>query len=354
MQQNRMEQVQCLACARAVLLGIGLHVLGGCASASKPEVKSVAAMAEHRASAARPESDSAGQRFKECPGCPEMVVLPAGTFTMGAPQSEASRDDEGPQHPVTIERPFAIGVAAVTRGEYGMFVRETHARTGDGCYVLAAGGGDAEKRADASWLDPGMNQTDRDPVVCVSWEDAMAYVVWINGKVTSRAREEGPYRLPTEAEWEYAAHAGTTTRYWWGDSAGSVCRYANGADLAAQRANPEWTAAECDDGYVSTSPSGTFVANGFGLYDMAGNVSQWIEDCYHDDYAGAPDDGSAWTSGACDRRVVRGGSWHSAPGDLRVARRGGFPSDLRSDAVGFRVVRTVDYRPGANTVLQGQ
>lgn len=338
-----MEQVQRLACTRAVLIAIGFHILGGCTSASKPEVKSVEAMLKHPpADAARPKSASTGQRFKECPECPEMIVLPAGAFKMGAPQSEAVRDNEGPQHRVTIERPFAIGIAAVTRGEYGMFVREAQTRVGDGCYVWA-GGSDAEKEADASWHNPGANQTDRDPVVCVNWEDAAAYVAWINGKVTLRAREDAPYRLPTEAEWEYAAHAGTTTRHWWGGSADSVCRYANGADLSAQKAYPDWTAAGCDDGYVSTSPSGTFAANGFGLYDMAGNASQWIEDCYHDDYTGAPADGSAWTSDTCDRRVVRGGSWHSAPADLRVARRGGFLSSLRSDAVGFRVVRILDY-----------
>jgi formylglycine-generating enzyme required for sulfatase activity len=176
----------------------------------------------------------------------------------------------------------------------------------------------------------------------VNWDDAKAYVAWM-------ARKTGKtYRLLTEAEWEYAARGrtepGQYPRYFFGDDEKDLCRYGNGADHAAKSSVPgakDWPVAPCNDGYAYTSPVGSFAANGFGLYDMLGNAWQWTEDCYHDSYNGAPSDGSAWTTGDCSRRVLRGGSWSSLPSRLRVADRfWGFAVD-RGNFDGFRLGRTL-------------
>ena len=159
------------------------------------------------------------------------------------------------------------------------------------------------------------------PVINVSWDDAQQYVAWFS-KMTGR-----PYRLLTEAEWEYAARAGSTTAYFWGDEIGKG--NANCTGCGSQWDNRQ------------TSPVGSFKPNAFGLYDMAGNVWQWVQDCYHDNYDGAPTDGSAWTIGDCSRRVVRGGSWYNDPQDLRSANRLWFSTDGRMPHIGFRLGRTL-------------
>ena len=159
------------------------------------------------------------------------------------------------------------------------------------------------------------------PVINVSWDDAQQYAAWFS-KMTGQ-----PYRLLTEAEWEYAARAGSTTVYYWGDEIGNGNANCNGC-------GSQWDNRQ-------TSPVGSFKPNAFGLYDMTGNVWQWVQDCYHDDYKGAPTDGSGWTSGDCSRRVVRGGSWGGNPRGRRSATRDASSSDYRSDNVGFRVGRTL-------------
>jgi formylglycine-generating enzyme required for sulfatase activity len=268
-----------------------------------------------------------------------MVVIPAGHFTMGSTPAETSRENlkdewarwEHPQHEVQL-RSFALAKYDVTRGDYAQFVQAT-GHSGAGCFVFNGQG--FAKSDTADWRSPGFDQTDRDPVVCVDHDDAEAYVRWYSSKMGHE------YRLPTEAEWEYAARAGTTTARYWGDDAGNQCSYANGADQAAGRQFPKWTVASCSDGYVFTSPVGTFQPNAWGLYDMLGNVWQWTQDCWNESYTGAPTDGSAWTTGNCGRRVVRGGSWYDNPADLRSANRGRNVTGGRSSPLGFRLARTL-------------
>ncbi len=262
-----------------------------------------------------------GSRFQDCADCPEMVVIPAGTFTMGSPASETGRgSDEGPQRSVTLAAPLAVGRFHVTVAEYRAFVTATGSRGDDGWRT-------------ASYK--GQGQGDRHPVVNVSWEDAQAYVQWLSQRTGKR------YRLLTEAEWEYAARAGTTTSRWWGDGEAGQCAAANGTDLTAKDAEPSRTVASCRDGFLFTSPVGTFAPNRFGLHDMAGNAWQWVEDCYADSYVGASSDASiAQTSRGCDQRVLRGGSWLIFPQFLRSASRFGDTPGFRIDDTGFRIVRT--------------
>ena len=243
----------------------------------------------------------AGAVFRDCAECPEMVVVPAGEFMMGSPPSEEGRgNSEGPVHRVTIAEPFAVGKYEVTFEEW------------DAC---VSGGGCGGHRPD----DEGWGRG-RQPVINVSWEDAQAYVDWLSRKTGE------DYRLLSEAEWEYAARAGTTTRYHWGD------------DIGRNRAN---CYGDCGDSWEFTAPVGSFAANGFGLHDMHGNAWEWVEDCWNGSYAGAPTDGSAWESGDCDRRVLRGGSSRYDPVFLRAANRLGYESGSRFNYYGFRVARTL-------------
>ena len=229
-----------------------------------------------------------------------MIFIPAGEFTMGSPAAEQGRDpNEGPQHRVTIAKPFAVSKYDVTYADW------------DACVSVGAC---------PKVTNTGFGRDTR-PVINVNWDDAQTYVAWLS-KMTGQ-----PYRLLTEAEWEYAARAGTTTAYYWGDDIGKGNANCNGC-------GSQWDAKQ-------TSPVGSFAANQFGLYDMAGNVLQWSQDCYRGNYDGAPTDGSAWTSGGCSNRVVRGGSWGNSPQLLRSAVRYRGPSVGRSSALGFRVGRTL-------------
>ena len=275
----------------------------------------------------------AGTKLRDCPECPEMVVVPAGSFMMGSPGEAGRDDDEGPVHRVAIGYPIAVGVNEVTRGEFARFVEATGRSTGNACRTYE--GGEFEERFDRHWRNPGFSQTDEHPVVCVNWNDAQAYVRWLS-------RETGEwYRLLSESEWEYVARAETGTARYWGEGEEDQCRYANGADREAKRRNSEWTTVDCDDGHYWTSPVGSYEANGFGLRDVLGNVWEWVEDCGSGSYDGAPADGSAWESGDCSERVLRGGSWSDRPGTLRSALRNSGPAGLRDDESGFRVARRI-------------
>jgi formylglycine-generating enzyme required for sulfatase activity len=279
--------------------------------------------------------------FKECENCPEMVVVPAGSFTVGSPKTEPGRyDDEEPQHTVKIDKPFAVGRLHVTRGQFAAFVEATHYDAGSKCYAFD--NGQWGERSDRSWRNPGFAQEDSHPAVCLNWNDAKAYVDWL-AKKTGKA-----YRLLSEAEWEYAARARTTPgaypRFWFGNDEKDLCKYGNGADQQAHSSiegAKGWTVAPCNDGYAYTSPAGHFPANEFGLNDMFGNAWQWTADCYNGTYDKAPTDGTAWTTGDCGPRVVRGGSWVNLPRNLRAAGRGRNTSDYRGDNNGFRVGRTL-------------
>jgi formylglycine-generating enzyme required for sulfatase activity len=241
--------------------------------------------------------------FKECAHCPEMVVVPAGKFSMGSPASEPGHGaDEVPQHTVAIARRFAVDRFEVTFDEW------------DAC--AADGGCNGYKPSDEGW------GRGRRPVVYVSWDDANAYAAWLSKK-TGKS-----YRLLSESEYEYAARAGRQTAYPWGNAIGT-----NKANCHA--CGSQWDARQ-------TAPVGSFAANRFGLYDMVGNVREWTEDCYHDSYSGAPADGSAWIEDAdCGNRVVRGGSWLIAPAFLRSASRYWFTTGYRLRYLGFRVARTL-------------
>ena len=253
-----------------------------------------------------------GTKFRDCDECPELVVVPAGSFLMGSPVTEKGRyRDEEPVHQVTFDQRFAVGKYEVTRGEYMQFVFDTEHSTTSSCTIYEEG--EWKERSGHSWRNPGYPQTERDPVVCVSWKDAQAYVKWLSKK-TGKA-----YRLLSEAEWEYVARAGTTTPF------------STGVTISTEQAN-----------YHSsrTVPVGSFKPNAFGLHDLHGNVWEWVADCWNGSYAGAPTDGRAWESGECRLRVVRGGSWNE-PNALRSADRFGLASDVRYSIDGFRVARSL-------------
>ena len=249
-----------------------------------------------------------GRIIRDCDVCPEMVVVPPGSFMMGSPDSEAGRlSREGPQHRVTIDYAFAVGVYEVTFEEWDACVR------GGGC--------DGHEPLDRGW------GRSRRPVIVVSWDDAWRYADWL----TEQTGEE--YRLLSEAEWEYVARARTETARYWGDSESEQCRYANGDDDDLS----------CSDGYFEkTAPVGSFQPNGFRLYDVLGNVWEWVDDCWNGDYERAPFDGSTWYGGDCSRRVLRGGSWSFGPDDLRSAYRGWDCAGVLGSVDGFRLARTIN------------
>jgi len=293
---------------------------------------------------AQVQTPARGTSFRDCPdGCPEMVVVQQGSFTMGAPAGEEARENlpdqfrghSVPQHLITIGHEFAIGKFDVTRDEYAQFVAETNRPDPDSCITVNAAG-TGFIATNINWRSPGFPQTGRDPVVCVSWDDAQAYVAWLSAKTGH------VYRLPTEAEWEYAARAGTTTARYASDDPAELCRYTNVADLDYGEQHPGDSGGNlpCRDGYVFTSPAGSFPPNPFGLYDMLGNVMDWNEDCWNVNYGGAPTDGTAWQSGDCGRRLMRGGSWDASLSVVRAAYRRGVPTFYRVATFGFRVART--------------
>ena len=229
----------------------------------------------------------AGTTFRDCPMCPEMVVVPSGRFQMGSPSSEAGRrGNEGPVHEVTIAGPFAVGVYEVTFEEW------------DAC--VSSGGCGGYRPSDSGW---GRGKR---PVINMSWNDAQRYVRWLSGRTGKR------YRLLSEAEWEYVARAGTTTVYWWGD------------DIGRSRANCDGCGSRWDN--ERTAPVGSFSPNAFGLQDVHGNVWEWVEDCYE---------------GGCRGRLLRGGSWGDEPRILRSAISFWSTSGARYGDAGFRVARTL-------------
>jgi len=316
----------------------------------------------------------ARKSFRDCAECPEMVVIPGGRFTMGSPKDEPGHFySEWPQRQVTIHQ-FAAGKFDVTRGEWASFVKATNRTTPDGC---GFSGFPEKDEARASWRKLGFPQDDQHPVVCVTWEDAQDYAQWLSQRTRHR------YRLLSEAEWEYAARAGTSTPYPWGTNASHD--YANygtekccGDGLALGR-----------DKWVYTSPVGSFPPNAFGLYDMNGNVLQFVQDCFSPSYTGLPTDGSAYQKDddlteqklrdfvtdyctqdvldghrdtakldkcvkgfmsdfagrrSCSFRMLRGGDWGDPPKEIRSAFRnfGPPPWMTRSAGVGFRVARTLN------------
>ena len=278
-----------------------------------------------------------GKAFRDCIAlrsaeeCPEMVVVASGSFTMGSPASEEERyDAEGPQHRVTISQSFAVGKYEVTREEFARFVEATGRSLGDSCWTFENGGW--KERSGRGWRSPGYRQTGRDPVVCVNWDDARAYMSWLSRRTGKQSGKQ--YRLLTEAEWEYAARAGTTGPFHFGSTIST--------DQANYNGNFTYGSGRKGVYREKTVPVGSFPPNSFGLYDMHGNVFEWVEDCWHDSYSGSPSDGSAWTDGGdCTIRVLRGGSWSFKPRGLRSANRYWNFTGNRSYVTGFRIARTL-------------
>lgn len=315
------------------------------ARAISPSLAGLAGFEEQLTNARLYASYKPGQvfsdRYVDLPGkTPAMVVIPTGTFEMGAGDSER-RDAELPQHEVTISKGFAMAQSAITVAQFREFVRASgyvpdSVKLG-GASVYDERSGVMRDDAHASWQDDyaGHPAADDLPVVNISWNDAEAYAAWLSQR-TGKA-----YRLPSEAEFEYALRGGTSTRYWWGD--GSPQRLVENVTGAGDRSlnGRSWSHAfrGYHDGYWGPAPVMRFAANPFGLYDIDGNVSEWVQDCWHENYIRAPDDGSAWVNPGCTARVVRGGSWGSSPEQVRSAYRQGATSDVRSGRVGFRVVR---------------
>ena len=274
------------------------------------------------------------RELQDCPQCPRMVVIPAGTYEMGSQSGEGAHD-EVHRHRVKLPEPIAIGMFEVTRGEFHHFLEETNRSGGSACWHYDG----VETREGPGPTDPGFVQGDGEPMVCVSWTDAQAYVEWLSTKTRKR------YRLLSESEWEYAARGGSAEPPREHQSRSGLCQRANGADQALTTHYPDWfeLSAACDDGHVHTAETGSYGPNELGLHDMLGNAREWVQDCWHRDYDGAPADGSAWTDGDnCALRVLRGGSWLDGPGGVRATARDKGTTGIRFSANGFRVARALD------------
>lgn len=322
---------------------------------------------------ARAQHLPAGAVFRDCPTCPEMVVVPPGTFMMGSTEADSAREmaaeapnefgflwlfgmdtrqlaartmaHEHPQHRVVIETQFALGRFPITVGQFAEFVAETH-RSAGRCFLWGLHRPRIPIVNDA-WRSPGFSQTAENPVVCISWRDAKAYVAWLNKKIPSPDGAGDLYRLPSEAEWEYAARAGTATTRWWGNDIGDGLSWCDGCG------DPYWPTLNLKVAPYTGQPAnmrrllpGTipvrwFPPNPFGLLGMPGNVWEFVEDCWHGSYMGAPTTGALWISGTCEERVSRGGDWEEGTWAVRSATRQGVSPDDAYNTEGFRVARRI-------------
>ncbi|MDZ4303579.1 MAG: formylglycine-generating enzyme family protein [Pseudomonas sp.] len=255
-----------------------------------------------------------GTVFKDCKNCPEMVVLPTGTFKMGTPDDEVGRQpDEGPMHDVTFAKPVAISRFQVLAGEWDRYVQETGYKMPDG---------DDRPGRKCTAGKPTYKTSPKHPAVCMDFAEANAYVAWLSKKTGKQ------YRMVSESLREYAARGGTSGPFPFPFDEGkeySIAKHANTYGPA--------------DGYSYTAPAGSYAPNAFGVYDMHGNVYEWVEDCENDSYVGAPSDGSAWLTGQCEVRQIRGNDWGEAPVFSRSGNRNSLNSNVRGDWLGFRVAR---------------
>ena len=274
---------------------------------------------------------------RDCEQCPEMVAIPAGTAIVGASADDKlSNPDELPERRVVIREPFAVSRYEITRDQYEGFVRATNRPVGGGCLTDRVKRGDWQPDAATTFRDPGFAQAGDHPVTCVNWDEAHAYVAWLNSQTG------GGYRLPTEVEWEYVARGGATENlvYPWGNESARGCPFANAFDRTAMAAYAGidtsgfrvFDPMECEDGRLNTAPVGSFAPNGFGVYDLIGNVAEWVEDCYE---------------AKCARRIVKGGSWGTLAHNVRIAERIPYAADHRDDSIGIRVVKSTPRPPTA-------
>lgn len=311
--------------------------------------------------------------FRDCDDCPEMAEIRAGAFRMGTTRDAAYSAAETPRREVQIGAAFAVGRFEVTRAQFAHFVKATSyaGAEGKGCIVLRHVDMTWVNDASRSWRDPGFEQGDDHPVVCVSWQDAKAYVEWLSAKTGKK------YRLPSEAEWEYVARAGSRESRPWGEDDRQACKHANVwdetygkerglpapptqafrpevsigtfgvRDTSASTKRPHgatpWYRSGhwCSDAHALTAPAGKLAANAFGVHDAIGNAWEWAEDCMNPDHSEASGDGGARQTGTCDLRVVRGGSWSSTAWEARSAARQFRPVTYRRSDLGFRVARAL-------------
>ena len=298
--------------------------------------------------------DAGPTLVRDCPACPELVVVKAGTYMMGADASEgplhglppdlAAR--EQPRHAVSIARSVAFGRHEITIDQFATFASEAGYTPEPGCWEFKGSEWTFDKSR--SWQDSKLDQAASHPVTCVSWHDAEAYALWLS------RRTGKPYRLPSEAEWEYAARGGTQGAYWFGTDRADICRYVNLGDQHTEArfhwsGQPTdltlaWVPEPCHDGFATTSPVDAKPPNAFGIHGVLGNVMEWTADCWHDNYRAGPDRQEArLTSGDCAFRVMRGQGWAAIAGSARSAFRRKMAATDRRVTFGIRVVR--DWRP---------
>ena len=295
------------------------------------------------------------ETFTDCPECPEMVEIPTGRFFMGAERAESVsfglppyfQPREQPRHEVTISKPFAMAKYEITQSQFAKFVEETGYAPTPGCSIFI--GTEWIWDEERSWRDAKLGQTPDHPVTCINWHDAVAYVQWLS-QHTGHS-----YRLPSEAEWEYAARAGTTTPYWFGSDAEDICTYINLGDITTRDAFRwheteikfelvnNWTYMPCEDGHATTAPVTFGVPNPFGIHNMLGNASEWTADCWHDTYdTGPATEAPRQLSGDCGIRVMRGQGWTAIDASTRAAFRGRLDASARRFYHGIRVVRELE------------
>jgi formylglycine-generating enzyme required for sulfatase activity len=300
-----------------------------------------------RRSDARGPQSTPGTTLRDCDDCPELVIVPSGRFTMGSSESEVGRwPTEGPQRSIVMPAPFAVGRYAITRDQFEAFVNATGYLYGDGCQVEH--NGTWLLRREINYRAPGFPQDGRHPAVCISWDDAKAYVAWLSSKTGKN------FRLLTEAEREYVTRAGNTTPYWWGSSlrpdwANYDKRERTPRDGRSGSARDTKKASlplpsSASNAAATLVPSGTVPVNSFspnpwGLYQVHGNVAEWVEDCWNKTYSGLAAEPLAATQGDCERRVLRGGAWSYWPSDIRAAYREAARKGDRYVHVGFRIAR---------------
>ncbi|MSO97496.1 MAG: formylglycine-generating enzyme family protein [Rhodospirillaceae bacterium] len=295
-------------------------------------------------SAVAAESMKPGTVFRDCPTCPEMVVVPPGSFTMGSDAKNTMRGGEarpeGPARPVTIAKLFAAGRMELTNAQFRAFVKATGHVSSRDCSIGL--GKEEFDKLDFEGPFFGRKPADDEAVVCVSWNDAKDYAAWMSGVTGKR------YRLLTEAEWEYATKAGAKTKWPWGDNDLDACKYENTYDLDSAADMPagakvNWEALACHDGQGRIAKVGSYPPNTFGLYDMLGNVWEWVEDCSLELYPATPNDGSAVQVAAnCEKRGVRGGSWYTRQDRHRTTFRGRDASTDQAHHFGIRIARDIE------------
>jgi len=277
------------------------------------------------------------------------VAIPAGEFMMGTaddkrvlnPRSGKLNTNESPQHRVAFSRPFAISKYEITLGQFKQFVLDSGYEPAGGCIQMNMQSMKLNEDSNTIWRNPGFVQADDEPVVCVSYQHASAYADWLSRKTGAR------YHVPTEAQWEYVTRAGSQARFFWSDDPNDACDFANVKTPAEQSTrNTGMTADDkvtCDDGFNGIAAVGHYRPNAFGVHDMLGNVWEWVIDCNHHDYAGAPVDGSAWLDDPqCRFRIIRGGSYSNPVTRSGSAIRAGRPQNGMAPNLGFRVARS-DY-----------